>query len=275
MVGRRRSNRALRSKLRSPERPPVARREHRLRFWVLIASGLSSKGAAMGCEISEPVRTRWFREADGLPPSHLSPSSPSDRYLSFTEREEIALLRAQSQAIPEMSRRLGRAASTISRELRRNAATRSGNLDYRATTAQWQAERAARRPKQAKLAANTALRTYVQDRLGGDIIAPNGAALPGPAVPWKGRRHGPRQQRRWGLAWSPKQIAGRLRLDFPSDETMRISHEAIYQPLYIEGRGALKRDLSACLRTGRMILPRHDAEGGSEFYVPGAGGLAK
>lgn len=272
MAGRRRSDRVLRNKLRSPGRPPVARREHRRRFWVLIASGLSSEDAAMGCGISQPVGTRWFREAGGLPPSHLSPSSPSpsDRYLSFDEREEIALLRAQGHGVREVARRLRRAASTISRELRRNAATRSGNLDYRATTAQWHAERAARRPKQAKLAANAALRTYVQDRLGGAIIAPDGAALPGPAVPWKGRRHGPRQHRRWGLAWSPQQIAERLRLDFPGDETMRISHEAIYQALYIQGRGALKRDLTACLRTGRALrVPRsRSARRGKSFITP-------
>jgi IS30 family transposase len=272
MAGRRRSDRVLRSKLRSPGRPPVARQEHRRRFWVLIASGLSSEDAAMGCGISQPVGTRWFREAGGLPPSHLSSSSPSpsDRYLSFAEREEIALLRAQGHGVREVARRLRRAASTISRELRRNAATRSGNLDYRATTAQWHAERAARRPKQAKLAANAALRTYVQDRLGGAIIAPDGAALPGPAVPWKGRRHGPRQHRRWGLAWSPQQIAERLRLDFPGDETMRISHEAIYQALYIQGRGALKRDLTACLRTGRALrVPRsRSARRGKSFITP-------
>lgn len=272
MAGRRRSDRVLRSKLRLPGRPPVARREHRCRFWVLIASGLSSEDAAMGCGISQPVGTRWFREAGGLPPSHLSPSSPSpsDRYLSFSEREEIALLRAQGHGVREVARRLRRAASTISRELRRNAATRSGNLDYRATTAQWHAERAARRPKQAKLAANAALRTYVQARLGGAIIAPNGTALPGPAVPWKGRRHGPRQHRRWGLAWSPQQIAERLRLDFPGDETMRISHEAIYQALYIQGRGALKRDLTACLRTGRALrVPRsRSARRGKSFITP-------
>lgn len=272
MAGRRRSDRVLRSKLRSPGRPPVARWEHRRRFWVLIASGLSSEDAAMGCGISQPVGTRWFREAGGLPPSHLSPSSPSpsDRYLSFSEREEIALLRAQGHGVREVARRLRRAASTISRELRRNAATRSGNLDYRATTAQWHAERAPRRPKQAKLAANAALRTYVQDRLGGAIIAPNGAALPGPAVLWKGRRHGPRQHRRWGLLWSPQQIAERLRLDFPGDETMRISHEAIYQALYIQGRGALKRDLTACLRTGRALrVPRsRSARRGKSFIAP-------
>lgn len=192
MAGRRRSDRALRDKLRSPGRPPVARREHRRRFWVLIASGLSSEDAAIGCGISQPVGTRWFREAGGMAPSHLSRSSnpSSGRYLSFAEREEIALLRAQGHGTRKVARRLGRAASTVSRELRRNAATRGGNLDYRATTSQWHAERAARRPKQAKLVANAALRTNVRDRLAGAIVAPDGSALPGPAVPWKGRRHG-------------------------------------------------------------------------------------
>jgi IS30 family transposase len=194
-----------------------------------------------------------------MPPATLAPSAkpPSGRYLSFAQREEITLGRAQGQGVREIARRLGRAASTISRELRRNAATRGGGLDYRATTAQWHAERAARRPKPAKLATNAALRTYVQDRLSGAVAAPGGAAVPGPAVPWKGRRHGRRQDRRWAKAWSPEQISRRLRRDFPSDETMRISHEAIYQALYVQGRGALRRELTACLRTGRALrVPR-------------------
>jgi IS30 family transposase len=106
----------------------------------------------------------------------------SGRYLSFAEREEIALLRAQGCTMQEVARRIGRAASTISRELRRNAATRSGGLEYRATTAQWHAERSARRPKQAKLAVNPTLRTYVQERLASQVIAPGGAPVPGPAV---------------------------------------------------------------------------------------------
>ncbi len=162
----------------------------------------------------------------------------------------------------EIGRRLGRSGSTISRELRRNAATRSGGLEYRATTAQWHAERAARRPKPAKLATNAALRSYVQDRLAGAISAPSGAAVPGPAVPWKGRRHGQRQDRRWAAAWSPQQIAQRLRLDFPDNEAMRISHEAIYQALYVQGRGALRRELTACLRTGRALrVPRARTRG--------------
>src|SRR5918997_2555613 len=169
MAGRRRSNRALRAKCPSPGRPGVARREDRRRFWALIAAGQSSWDAAIGVGVSEAVGSRWFREAGGVPPSTLGRSSkpPSGRYLSLAEREEIALRRAQGHGVREVARRLGRAASTLSRELRRNAATRGGSLDYRATTAQWHAERAARRPKRAKLAANAALRTYVQDRLAG------------------------------------------------------------------------------------------------------------
>ncbi len=80
----------------------------------------------------------------------------SGRYLSFAEREEIALLRARGCGVREIARLVGRSPSTISRELRRNAATRGGGLEYRATTAQWHADRRARRPKPAKLAVNAA-----------------------------------------------------------------------------------------------------------------------
>ena len=102
-----------------------------------------------------------------MPPATFRSSAGplSGRYLSFVEREEIALLRVQACSIREIGRRLGRSASTISRELRRNAATRSGGLEYRATTAQWHAERSGRRPKEAKLAQNPALRAYVEERL--------------------------------------------------------------------------------------------------------------
>src|SRR5205085_3054279 len=119
--------------------------------------------------VSQPVGFRWLRQAGGMAPSHLSPSSKplSGRYLSFAEREEIALCRAQGLGVREVARRLGQAASTISRELRRNAATRGGALEYRATAAQWRAAPAARRPKPAELAANAAPQTYVQDRLAG------------------------------------------------------------------------------------------------------------
>ena len=270
MAGRRRSDRVLRDKLRSPGRPPVAWQEHRRRFWALVAEGLSSEDAAMSVGVSQPVGFRWFREAGGMAPSHLSRSSkpPSGRYLSFSKREEMALRRAQDLGVREIARRLERAPSTVSRELRRNAATRGGNLDYRATTAQWHAERAARRPKAARLTTKPELRLYVENRLAGAVAVPGGVAVPGPTVPWKGRRSGRRQDRRWGMAWSPQQISERLRLDHPGDETMRISHEAICQALYIEGRGALKRELTQCLRTGRTLrVPRSRAGGRGKSFV--------
>src|SRR3954470_10907643 len=263
-VRRRRSDRSGRGALPSPGRPFVARREHHRQFWVLIAAGCSSEDAAVGAGVSPAVGARWFRRAGGMPPSHLAPSAKplSGRSLSFAEREEIAIWRAQRHGVREIARRLKRAPSTISRELRRNAATRSGGLAYRATTAQWHADRSARRPKAAKLAINEPLRRHVQDRLAGLIVAPNGAAGRGPVVTWKGRRHGRRQHRRWAKAWSPGQISRRLRIDFPGDETMRISHEAIYQALYVQGRGALRRELTACLRTGRALrVPRARSRG--------------
>jgi IS30 family transposase len=203
-----------------------------------------------------------------MPPISLAPMS--GRYLSFAEREEIAILHAQHAGVREVARRLGRSPSTISRELRRNASTRNRAVAYRASTAQWHAERRASRPKVSKLAANDTLREYVQDRLAGVIAKPGGKLVPGPDVHWMGRRHGRRQDRRWARAWSPEQISNRLRIDFPEDESMQISHEAIYQALYIQARGALKRELVACLRTGRALrVPRARTRGrGKEFVTP-------
>ncbi|NIA26368.1 MAG: IS30 family transposase [Gammaproteobacteria bacterium] len=203
-----------------------------------------------------------------MPPLDLAPVS--GRYLSFAEREEIAILNAQEVGVRGIARRLGRSPSTISRELRRNASTRSHATPYRASTAQWHAEHRASRPKVAKLAANDRLREYVQDRLSGATARPDGEPVPGPHVAFIGRRHGRRQDRRWAKAWSPEQISNRLHLDFPDDETMRISHEAIYQALYIQGRGALKRELVACLRTGRALrVPRARTKtSGKKFVTP-------
>src|SRR3954449_1302400 len=269
-VRKRRSDRSGRGALPSPGRPSVARREDHRQFWAAIAAGRSSEDAAVGAGVSPAVGARWFRRAGGMPPSHLAPAAKplSGRSLSFAEREEIAIWRAQRHGGREIARQLKRAPSTISRELRRNAATRSGGLAYRATTAQWHAERAARRPKRAKLATTAALRTYVQERLSGAVATPKGAGVHGPVVMWKGRRHGRRQDRRWATAWSPDQIARRLRLDFPDDETMRISHEAIYQALYVQGRGALRRELTACLRTGRALrVPRARSRRAGKGFV--------
>jgi IS30 family transposase len=201
-----------------------------------------------------------------MPSVTLAPAS--GRYLSFAEREEIAILRARGCGVREIARRIGRSPSTISRELRRNAATRSGGFEYRATTAQWHAEMRARRPKPAKLAVNQQLREYVQDRLAGVVQRPDGVAVKGPDVAWIGRRHGRRKDRRWGRAWSPEQISQRLRLEFPDDESMRVSHEAIYQSLYVQGRGALRRELTACLRTGRAVrVPRARTAGRGKGFV--------
>ena len=209
---KRRSDRCGRVPLRSPGRPPAARREHHQRFWASIAADRSTEDAAINAGVSPAVGGRWFRRAGGMIPVHYSRSSKplSDRYLAFAEREEIAILRVQDHGVRAIARKLGRAPSTISRELRRNAATRSGGLEYRATTAQWHADRSLRRPKPAKLVANEILRGYVQERLAGAVTAPDGVKINGPKVAWKGRRAGPRQHRRWAMAWSPEQIAAGL-----------------------------------------------------------------
>ncbi len=262
------SDQTGRAPMRPPGRPAVNQRESKQAFWKCIAKGLPSETAALACGVSQPLGPRWFREAGGMAPISLAPQS--GRYLSFAEREELALLKAQQCGVREIARRLGRSPSTVSRELRRNAATRSGTLQYRGTVAQWKAERAAKRPKAAKLAENARLRVYVQDRLAGGVAGADGRPIPGPEVPWKGRRHGRRADRRWGACWSPEQISRRLRIDFPQDETMRISHEAIYQALYVQSRGALQRELSACLRTGRALrMPRaRTRQRGKNFITP-------
>jgi transposase, IS30 family len=136
----------------SPGRPGVNQRRTKQEFWKRIAEGMSSEDAAVACGVSPPVGTRWFRDAGGMPSIGLA--LPLGRYLSFAEREEIAVLKVQRRGVREIARRPGRSPSTISRELRRNAATRGGKLGYRATVAQWKAERVARRPKTAKLAEN-------------------------------------------------------------------------------------------------------------------------
>lgn len=198
--------------MRSPGRPEINQRLTRQAFWKQIAAGLQSEDAACACGISQPLGPRWFREAGGIAPTNLG--STSGTYLTFAEREEISLLHAQQLGVREIARRLERAASTISRELRRNAATRGGKLQYRATVAQWKAERAAQRPKVAKLARNDKLRAYVQERLAGTIMDVRGKRLPGPQVPWTGRRHGRRADRRWGQQLEPatdqSSVAARL-----------------------------------------------------------------
>jgi IS30 family transposase len=256
-----RRKRSTRARLGSLGRPSVAGRAEQELFWRAIASGLSIEAAALKAGVSEVIGSRLFRKAGGMPPAKFRPSAkpPSGRYLSFAEREEIALLLVQGHSLREIGRRLGRDPSTISRELDRNASTHAGKMAYRATAAQWHADRSARRPKPAKLARNAALRTYVEDRLAGVVAVPSCARV---------RRPGRGKDRRWAKAWSPEQIARRLPIDFPDDETMRISHEAIYQALYVQGRGALRRELASCLRTGRVLrVPRARTQKRSKGFV--------
>jgi IS30 family transposase len=201
------------------------------RFWVLIRAGLPTETAAESVGVSATQGRLWFSQAGGMTPMTLPADAtaalageplPREWHLSLQEREEIAVLRAQEVGVNEIGRRLGRPGSTISRELARNC--QRGRPDrYRASSAQAKAEARAARPKTSRLAGNERLRRYVQDRL-------------------------TCRQR-----WSPEQIARRVRVDFPDDEDMRISHEAIYQSLYVQGRGELRRELTACLRTGRAL----------------------
>jgi IS30 family transposase len=237
--------------MRSPGAPVLQREVQRL-FWIETAKGVLPAKAAIAVGASQPVGQRWFHNAGGMPPFDLEPLS--GRYLSFGEREEIALLNAQGSGVRQIARAIGRDPGTISRELRRNAATRGGKPGYRASVAQWKADMTARRPKTAKMVTNDRLRAYVQERLSGRISRPDGATVAGPKPPrWTGNNKPHRKDRAWTRAWSPEQIANRIKLDYPDDESMRISHEAIYQSLYIEGRGALKRELVWCLRTGRAL----------------------
>ncbi|MDP9821156.1 IS30 family transposase [Nocardioides massiliensis] len=246
------ADRAIRPKLRSPGHPKYQRHVE-VAFWEQIAKGLLPEEAAGVAGVAPAVGARWFHNAGGMPPFDLK-FQPSGRYLSFAEREEIALLKAQGQGVRGIARAIGRDPGTVSRELRRNAATRGGKLDYRASVAQWKADMAAKRPKVAKLVANPRLHAYVQERLSGQIQMPDGTVIAGPQPPkFTGRNKPHRKDRAWSLAWSPEQISNRLKIDFADDESMRISHEAIYQSLYIQSRGALKRELVWCLRTGRAL----------------------
>jgi IS30 family transposase len=185
-------------------------------FWAALqASGfIADAAAAVGTYRKQG--TRWVAACGGVRPRRGR--DLKGRCLSFAEREEIALGRARGETLHVLARRLGRCTSTISRELRRNADRDGG---YRATTAHAKAYERASRPKPAKLATNHRLRQVVQDDL----------------------------TRRF----SPEQIAGRLRRQFPDDPEMWVSTETIYQSLYVQSRGALKRELTRYLRTGRAL----------------------
>ncbi len=185
-------------------------------FWAALQRGEFITDAAAEVGTYRKKGTRWVAAAAGVRPRRGR--DLKGRCLSFPEREEIALSRARGESMRCIARRLGRSPSTVSRELRRNADRRGG---YRATTAHALAWERASRPKPAKLATNLALRAKVEQDL--------------------------------GCRYSPEQIAGRLRVEFPEQPEMWVSTETIYQSLYVQSRGALRRELTRCLRTGRAL----------------------
>jgi IS30 family transposase len=199
-------------------------RDVRVAFWDQIRGGASIPIATRLVGMSLASGHRVFGEAGGV--TSNAPGAVSGRFLSLAEREEIMILHAQELTDAEIGRRLGRDRSTIGRELSRNSTTQG----YRASSAQHAAEVRAKRPKTAKLAADAVLREKVQR----DLTA----------------------------RWSPEQISARLVRDFPDQPRMHVTHETIYQALYVQGRGALRRELAECLRTGRAIRrPRRTPDG--------------
>ncbi len=215
--------------------PP--RRDPQRKFWLLVRAGQLRTEAAAALGLQERAGERWFRQAGGVVPAFVQ-TKLSGRYLSLEEREEIFFGVQRGSSIRLMARSLGRAPSTVMRELRRNMSrqqyrTRSRLEDrlggrhrtrpweYRPGLAQRRADFMAARRKPAKLATNQPLREMVQAKL-------------------------------WDKL-SPQQVARELRSEFPDSPEMWVSHETIYQSIYVQGRGALRRELAVHLRTGRSL----------------------
>jgi len=181
----------------------------------LLAAGMNPVRAARAAGVSKSFAYVLRNKMGGVcrPPA----VTYSGRYLDRDERYEIARLRGQGLPVRQVAARTGRSPSTVSRELARNADPRTGGyMPERAHQLAWQRQR---RPKPSKLAANPALRSAVQGLLN--------------------RRY------------SPEQASGRLKVQFPGDPSMQVSHETIYQSLYVYPRGGLRRELKASLRSGR------------------------
>jgi transposase, IS30 family len=214
---------------RSPQGRKRLARE-RAAYLDLVRKGVSSREACRIVGINYRTGKRWRngrnrtgRKAGASPITRAVPPYAWSRYLREDERIHIADRRREKATIRQIAAELGRSPATISRELRRNAHPDTG--DYRPHAAQARADARRSRPKTGKLTANPELRETVQAGL----------------------------DRRW----SPEQIVRRLRRDFPDRPEMHVTHETIYQALYVQGRGELRRELSRALRTGRaMRRPR-------------------
>jgi transposase, IS30 family len=211
---------------------PAAPRALQVLFWEGIRSGLGVQEAGTAAGVGPVKAFGWFRQAGGVKSN--GPRPAGGRYLSVREREEIAVGLAAGDSLRSIAARLGRAPSTVSREVRRNS---RGRGQYRALAAQGHAQHRAGRPKTAKLAGNEELRGWVQARLKEN--------------------------------WSPEQISVMLRRQFPGRPEMRVSHETIYQAIYVQGRGALRRELAACLRTGRALRRPRRPGGERRGKIPG------
>jgi transposase, IS30 family len=221
----------------------LTRRELRRQFWTMIRAGVMRRQAAVAVGLDPDTGRDWFRQAGGVVPAFVT-QLPSGRFLSFTEREEILAGVERGDSIRHMARDLNRTPSTVLRELRRNmrqpyrarlgpapcrGRPRTRPWDYRPSRAQTRAELRAFRPKSAKLATHLALRELVEAKL--------------------------RQQ------LSPQQVAVELREEFADNPEMQVSHETIYQSIYVQGRGALRRELAVHLRTGRALRrPRRNVQ---------------
>ena len=206
-------------------------REVEAGFWDGVRAGLRVEDAAVAAGVSTTQAGRLFQRAGGVKAN--GPGLVSGRYLSVAEREEIAVGLAAGLSVRQIAVGLGRAPSTVSREVARNGMRGR----YRALAAQAQAQFRARRPKTARLAGNARLRSWVAARL---------------------------EER-----WSPEQISVMLEREFPGDPEMRVSHETIYQSVYVQGRGALRRELAVCLRTGRALRKPRRKEGERRGRIPG------
>jgi IS30 family transposase len=204
----------------------------RVQFWEGVRSGLGVQEAGVAAGVGAVKAFAWFRQAGGVKSN--GPRPASGRFLPVGEREEIAAGLAAGDSLREIAERLGRSPSTISREVARNS---RGRGQYRALAAQGRAQHRAARPKTAKLAGSGELRGLVQARL---------------------------KQK-----WSPEQISVMLRREFGGRPEMQVSHETICQSIYVQGRGALRRELASCLRTGRALRKPRRKDGERRGKIPG------
>ena len=224
-----------------------------MRFWEEIAGGARPRTRRLRGGRVIPGWVPVVPARGGMPICMLAPVT--GRYLSFSERGGDRPATSAGRRRPGDRSRVG----SGSVDDLAGAAPQRGDAErqarVRASIAQWKAER--RAATEDREAGHERAAARLRAGPAGRRSVDRTAAAVQRARKWKGRNKPHRGDRRWVKAWSPEQISQRLKVDFPDDESMRISHEAIYQALYVQSRGALKRELVACLRTGRALrVPR-------------------